>query len=124
LAFGTLSNPLLAGALWLSVGALALTSVLLVAIAGMRIVLLRRLARQRDAAARWNPLLAECTERVPAVLPALHRRETELFLALWCKAQESLRGEAQQHLREMARRPEAPARAEDAGLDEGRGDGC
>jgi hypothetical protein len=106
LAFGTISDPLLAAALWLSVGALALTMLLLVAIAAMRIGLLRRHGRERDAAERWNPLLAECTERVPAVLPPLSRRETELFLALWCKVQESLRGEAQERLREMARRLE------------------
>ena len=104
LAFGTISDPLLAAALWFSVVALALTSAMLFAIADLRLALLRRLAREREAAERWNPLLAECTERVPAVLPALRRREREIFLALWCKAQESLRGEAQEHLREMARR--------------------
>jgi len=108
LAFGTISDPLLAAALWLSVGALALTMLLLVAIAAMRIGLVRRHARQRDAAERWNPLFAECTERVPAVLPPLPRGERDIFLALWCKAQESLRGEAQQRLREMARRLEVP----------------
>lgn len=104
MAFGTISDPLLAAALWFSVGALALTSALLFTIADLRLALLRRLERERDSAERWNPLLAECTERVPAVLPALRRREREIFLTLWCKAQESLRGEAQEHLREMARR--------------------
>lgn len=104
LAFGTISDPLLGAALWLSVGALALTAILLVVIVALRVKLLQRLACQREAAARWNPLLAQCTQDVPAILPPLPRREREFFLALWCKAQESLRGEAQEHLREMARR--------------------
>jgi HEAT repeat protein len=37
-------------------------------------------------------------------LPRLRAREAEFFVILWCRAQESLRGEAQQHLRDMALR--------------------
>jgi len=103
LAFGAISDPFLAGAAWFSVAMLASVAALLATIAVLRIRLLKRIARWREATARWSPLLAECTERVPAVLPPLARREAEMFLVLWCKAQESLRGEAQQRLRQMAR---------------------
>jgi hypothetical protein len=104
LAFGTVSDPLLAAALWTACGALAATLALLFAIAIMRVRLLRRLERERRVAALWNPLLAQCAGSVPEVLPRLRRRDAESFILLWCRAQESLRGEAQAHLREMARR--------------------
>lgn len=104
MGFDTVSDPLLAAALWTACGALAATTALLCAIAVMRWRLLRRLDQERVAAAVWNPLLAECAESVPATLPPLRAREAELFVILWCRAQESLRGEAQVHLRDMAMR--------------------
>jgi len=104
LVFGTFSDPLLAGTFWFGAGVLATTLVLLVATALMRVRLLARLARERAAAQLWNPLFAECTERVPDVLPRPRRRDAEFLLVLWCKAQESLRGEAQERLRTMAER--------------------
>ena len=104
MVFGTVSDPLLAAALWTGCGALVATSALLVAIAAMRVRLLRRLERERRVAALWNPLLAQWASGVREPLPPLRRRDAESFLLLWCRAQESLRGEAQAHLREMARR--------------------
>lgn len=103
----TASDPLLAAALWTACGALAATALLLSAIAVIRWRLLRRLARERVAAAQWNPLLAQCAEGVPDALPPLRARDAEFFVILWCRAQESLRGEAQEHLREMALRLDA-----------------
>jgi hypothetical protein len=104
LVFDTASDPHVPAALWCAFGALAAALTLLAATAVMRIRLLRRLARDRHAAARWNPLLARCAEAVPADLPRLSGRDADDFLLLWCRAQESLRGEAQERLREMARR--------------------
>ena len=104
MAFGTVSDPLLTAALWTGCGALAATAGLLLAVVIMRLRLLGRLGHEQRVAALWNPLLAECAERVPAVLPPLLARDTESFMVLWCRAQESLRGEAQDHLREVARR--------------------
>lgn len=104
MAFGTISDPLVAAALWTASVALAATGVLLLVIVVIRIRLLRRLERERRAAEVWNPLLAQCTERVPETLPPLPGRDAEAFLVLWCRAQEVLRGKAQEHLREMARR--------------------
>jgi HEAT repeat protein len=104
LVFGTVSDPLLAAALRTACGALFATFALLIVIAVMRVRLLRRLERERRLAALWNPLLAQWAAGVRDSLPRLRPRDAESFLLLWCRAQESLRGEAQVHLREMARR--------------------
>lgn len=107
MAFAALSDALPAVALSVGLGAVAGTVVLLAGIAASRIRLLLRLARRAEILKVWTPLLAECTERVPPVLPLLERRDVEPFLVLWCKTQESLRGQAQDRLRELARRVEA-----------------
>lgn len=104
MVFGTVSDPLLALALWAGVGAFATAGLLLFAVAAMRMRLLRRESRQKAVAARWNPLLAECAERVPATLPSVPFADSVPFLMLWCRAQESLRGEAQARLVETAKR--------------------
>lgn len=104
MVFGTVSDPLVAAALWTAYAALAATATLLLVVGFIRIRLVRRLARERQGAEVWNPLLAQCIDRVPDALPRLRRRDADVFLVLWCRAQESLRGQAQQHLREMARR--------------------
>jgi len=87
-----------------SAAALIVTGALLLGVVLRRIRLLRRLALDARAAALWNPLLAQCADEVPASLPRLRARDRARFLLLWCHAQESLRGEAQDRLREMARR--------------------
>lgn len=104
MAFGTVSDPFVATALWAGAGAFAIAAALLLAVAGMRVRLLARLRRGRRLAARWNPLFAECTERVPARVPRIARRDALGFLVLWTRAQESLRGEASARLVELADR--------------------
>jgi len=59
----------------------------------------------------WNPLLAQCADEVPASLPRLRWRDRVRFLLLWCNAQESLRGESQERLLQMARRLDAETHA-------------
>src|SRR5262249_60727625 len=78
----------------------------------MRMRLVRRTARQQRLAALWNPLIAECAERVPKELPALKSRDAETVLILWTHAQETLRGEAQKNLVTLARRCGFLAQAE------------
>jgi HEAT repeat protein len=104
LDFATVSDPHVRAALWSAFAALAVTLVLLAAVLAMRVRLLARLARERDAAARWIPLIARCTETASATLPRLSRRDADHFVLLWCRAQDSLRGQSQDHLREMAHR--------------------
>ena len=70
----------------------------------MRARLVRRTDRQQRLAALWNPLIAECAERVPEKLPTLKARDAEAVLILWTHAQEVLRGDAQNNLVELARR--------------------
>ena len=90
--------------MWSAGAALAVTVVLLAAVLAMRARLLYRLARERDTAARWIPLIARCTESGAAALPALSRRDSDHFVLLWCRAQDSLRGQSRERLREMSRR--------------------
>ena len=97
--------------MWSACGALAITLVLLASVLAMRGRLVYRSARERDAAARWIPLIAACTERRVATLPPLRRRDADHFVLLWSRAQDSLLGPSQAHLREMARRIGADAHA-------------
>lgn len=110
MAFDTFSDPLLKFALLSSVVALATTGLLTLGVVGARLRLLYRLRIERGLTTRWNPLIAECAERVPEALPPLITREVEGFLVLWCRALESLRGRAQDNLRDMAKRLGVEAR--------------
>jgi len=104
LDFATVSDPHVRAALWSAGAALAVTLVLLAAILAIRVRYLSRLDSERNAAALWIPLIARCTDSVAANLPPLRRRDADHFVLLWCRAQDSLRGASQEHLREMARR--------------------
>ncbi len=104
MASATASELLQAAALWIGLGALALAAALFAAILVLRVRLRAQLARERQFAANWQPLLAACIDNVPAGLPALAREDGVAFMRLWVHAQESLRGEAQVHLVDLARR--------------------
>ena len=109
MVFGTVSDPLLAVALWVGSGAFASSGLLLAAIAALRVRLHRRTLRQRRLAGAWNPLIAECIERVPETVPEVEAQDAQEFLLLWCHAQESLRGEARERLSQLARKAGAVA---------------
>ena len=109
MVFGTVSDPLLAAALWVGSGAFASSGLLLAAIVALRVRLHQRTARERRLAAVWNPLIAECVERVPDAAPAVAAQDAEEFLLLWCRAQESLRGDARERLSQLARKAGAVA---------------
>jgi len=96
------SDSLLAAAVWTGGGALTLSAALLVAILLLRLRLIARLARERRFADRWQPVFAACAVGVPDAVPRLDPGEGPLFLSLWLRAQESLRGDAQQHLNALA----------------------
>jgi HEAT repeat protein len=104
LDFVTASDPHVGVALWSAFAALAATLVLLAAVLALRVRLLHRLARERDAAAYWIPLIARCTDSRPATLPPLRRRDADDFVLLWCRAMDSLRGQSLENLRDMAHR--------------------
>ena len=109
MVFGTVSDPLLAAALWVGSGAFASSGLLLAAIVALRVRLHRRTARERRLTAVWNPLIAECIERVPDAVPPVPAQDAEEFLLLWCHAQESLRGDARERLSQLARKAGAVA---------------
>lgn len=52
----------------------------------------------------WRPLIAECAEGVVENLPPLRRVDLAVVLAEWSRVQEVVRGEATDHLNELARR--------------------
>ena len=111
MAFGTVSDPLLAVALWTGSGAFAASGAILLAVAVLRIRLVRRMARERRLAERWNLLFAECAEAVPKDIPPVAIQDAEPFLLLWSRAQESLRGDAKERLVELALRAGAARHA-------------
>jgi hypothetical protein len=102
LDFVTGSDPLLAAAVLIGGGALLLSLALLVAILLLRLRLLLRLAHARRFAERWHPVFAACAVEVPEAAPRLAPEDGALFLQLWLRAQESLRGSAQQRLNALA----------------------
>jgi HEAT repeat protein len=112
LAFATVSDPFVVAALWTGCGAIATSFSLLAAIGVIRWRLLRRLAREARLAAKWNPLIAECAERVPASAPVVAARDAEAVLLLWARALETLRGDALRNLVQLAERTELPRHAE------------
>lgn len=91
-------------AMWGAYAALAATLVLLAAVLAMRVRFIHRLSRERDVAAFWIPLIARCAETSTATLPALKKRDADDFVLLWCRAMDPLQSEAQDRLRDMARR--------------------
>jgi hypothetical protein len=104
LDFATASDPHVRAALWTAGAALGVTLVLLAAILAIRVRYLSRLDSEKDAASLWIPLIARCMDSGAVDLPPLRRRDADHFVLLWCRAQDSQRGESREHLREMARR--------------------
>jgi HEAT repeat protein len=104
LDFAIASDPLLRTAVWIGAAALLASAALLAAILVLRLRLAARLARERRFAERWQPVLAACALGLPESVPALDAADGPLFLALWLRAQESLRGDAQRHLNALAAR--------------------
>ncbi len=113
MAFATGSDAIVAAALLAGAAAVAAAGALIVAILVLRLRLRARLAYERRFAERWQPVLAACALGAPERVPGLQERDGPLFLALWLRAQESLRGEAQLHLNALATRVGADRLAAD-----------
>jgi HEAT repeat protein len=102
LGFDTASDPLLAVAVRIGAGALAFSVLLLAAILALRLRLRVRAAREARFAGRWQPVIAAWAAGAEDAPPFLPSEEGLLFLALWLRAQESMRGEAQERLNRLA----------------------
>jgi hypothetical protein len=102
LAFFTPSDPTLQFVVWLSVVLLVLVLLLLLQIILLRINLAARTAREQRFLETWRPLLAAAIAGEGVTLPRLARGDEISFLKLWNHLQESLRGEANLRLNELA----------------------
>lgn len=77
---------------------------LLLGILLLRFIRLAKERRRRKVTEIWRPLLAQCVVEVPETLPALKPRDHLVFLYLWNHCYESIRGDAQARLIQLARR--------------------
>ena len=112
MAFDIPSDPFVAGALVTGLCGLGSSAAFLIAIIALRVRLLRRLRRREALEALWQPLLAETTMQMPAATAPVAKRDAEDFLVLWCRTQESVRGEAQARLAALGERVGIEAHAE------------
>jgi len=78
------SDPYFAGTVWIGVGAVGLTLLLMLILTYLRISLNRRTHEERAFLAVWHPLLlSSLHSSVSAVLPSLPARHRVYFLKLW-----------------------------------------
>ena len=90
-------------ALWAGLTSVAASVVLMSLILAMRGLLLVRARRQSRFLAVWRPLLAECLLGMPSSVPLVPPGEASAFFSLWNYVRESIRGEAQARLNQVAR---------------------
>ena len=102
MGFATASDPLLAAAARIGAGALLVSLAMLVAILALRLRLVARLEHERRFTEAWEPVLGAWAAGETPPPPALAREDAALFVGLWLRAQESLRGEAQARLNALA----------------------
>jgi hypothetical protein len=101
--FRPLSDAILSAALWVGVGAFALTLLMTIAIFSLRFHWEREERRWQDFVTRWRPpLLVTILDSDPATLPALAPGEGVMFLRLWAYLHESVRGAAVWKLNQVA----------------------
>lgn len=100
--FGRLSDPYLLAAAWTGTGALVLTLAIGLYIIALRDSLRQRQRQERHVIGVWRPLLnAALAGEPPAALPALARRDRLVFLKLWVRLHQSVRGEASTGLNQV-----------------------
>lgn len=99
------SDPYLVLAYWTAVGTVLFTLGIGFFIIGARLQRFLRARHEARFQQRWRPLLMQAlVGEPPAALPRLRRNERWLFLKLWNRLQESVRGESALRLGEIARR--------------------
>jgi len=106
-------DPLLALVFQIGLGIIGFSLLMLVAVFLLRLRLVLRLRRERQYAAQWRPLLAECVFGVPEALPAVPRAMRYHFMKLWNHHHESLEGSARGNLEALARKMGTDAVARD-----------
>lgn len=102
-AYADYSDPLLRFAFWSGVGATVLSLLLLAWTLVLRVFAARARRREARVVARWRPILIEAALGETVALPLLAARDRMSFLRLWMGLHESVRGEAADGLRAVAR---------------------
>jgi HEAT repeat protein len=100
----TVSDLMIAIALWTAAGAIVLAAAMMLQVGLLRLRLNARLRHEAKFLARWRPLLLDCVDTMPAHLPTVKEPDWFAFLALWNHFQESLRGAARHRLKAVALR--------------------
>ena len=72
----------------------------------VRVAAIVRMRRQRDFERVWLPLLTQGLEHVPDSLPRLRRRDTAMFLSLWNRLNDAIKGGSSESLHRFAMRLE------------------
>lgn len=96
--------------LTLRIGTIAAISIyssvvlLLLGILLLRYLRNRKERRRQAVTETWRPILAQCVIEVPDRLPPLTTRDHLVLLYLWNHCYESIRGDARENLKELARR--------------------
>jgi HEAT repeat protein len=98
--------PELRAALAVGLLALLMTGLLTLQVLLLRARSARQLRTEAAVVARWRPLLQQAAADgdVAATLPALRGHERAVFLVLWNRMQDSLRGQAHDGLNRLAHR--------------------
>lgn len=103
LAYATPSDSLLHLAAYSGLTAFLVALSLLIAIVLMRYLAVRRQAAEQRLIERWQPIFFQAIEGLPVTPPRIVGRDREIILLAWIQFTESIRGEARQHLRRLAR---------------------
>lgn len=103
LDFAVSSDPILRFAFWSGVGAGVLTLLLLFQIILMRVMLICQERRRSRLLAVWRPLMVQSVSEKIRHYPPVLKADAAVLLNLWNHFQESLRGEANERLNQLAR---------------------
>ncbi len=95
-------DPTLAIVFWIGIAVVAASVLMLALIFLLRFNLILKQRRERRFTEQWQPLLAECVYRTPAVLPSIPAAMHYAFLKLWTFHIESLEGAARRNLVSLA----------------------
>ena len=88
---------------WTGTASVALVFLLMLQILFLRWLLNRRLLRRESFVAAWQPLLMECIDEVPTLVPKIREGDRYSFLTLWNYLHESVRDEPKERLNRLAR---------------------
>lgn len=102
MSFADYSDPHLRLLLWVGLGIVGVTLLLLVQTVLLRMQLILRQRREQRLTEQWQPLFAQSMAALPQSLPPIAKSDWDAFLRLWNNTQESLSGESKHKLNQLA----------------------